>query len=223
MFITIQKETDAGIYVSGAKVVATARRSPLQFPRPERRDADQRHRPRGDVHHADERARREAFCRNSYEMARARWARRSTIRSPRASTRTTRSSCSTTCVHPVGERAASPRHREDQDLLSALGLPQQLPVPGLHAARRQARLPGRRAAKALRHRADEFRGNQAMLGEVIAWRNLFWAISDAMAMNRCRGSATRCCRTRSRARATAFAGDAAGASRRSSTRSSPRR
>jgi 4-hydroxyphenylacetate 3-monooxygenase len=31
--------------------------------------------------------------------------------------------------------------------------------------------------------ADEFRGNQAMLGEVIAWRNLFWAISDAMAMN----------------------------------------
>ena len=34
---------------------------PLQFPRPERRDADQRHRPRGDVHHADERARREAY------------------------------------------------------------------------------------------------------------------------------------------------------------------
>jgi len=39
-------------------------------------------------------------------------------------------------------------------------------------------------AKALKTTgADEFRGNQAMLGEVIAWRNLFWAISDAMAMN----------------------------------------
>jgi 4-hydroxyphenylacetate 3-monooxygenase len=39
-------------------------------------------------------------------------------------------------------------------------------------------------AKALRAAgADEFRGNQAMLGEVIAWRNLFWAISDAMAAN----------------------------------------
>ena len=39
-------------------------------------------------------------------------------------------------------------------------------------------------AKALRTTgADEFRGNQAMLGEIIAWRNLFWAISDAMAMN----------------------------------------
>src|SRR5580704_7488759 len=39
-------------------------------------------------------------------------------------------------------------------------------------------------AKALRATgAEEFRGNQAMLGEVIAWRNLFWAISDAMALN----------------------------------------
>ena len=36
VFITIQKETDAGIYVSGAKVVATVvRADPLQFPRPE--------------------------------------------------------------------------------------------------------------------------------------------------------------------------------------------
>jgi 4-hydroxyphenylacetate 3-monooxygenase len=39
-------------------------------------------------------------------------------------------------------------------------------------------------AKALRATgADEFRGNQAMLGEVIAWRNLFWAVSDAICMN----------------------------------------
>jgi 4-hydroxyphenylacetate 3-monooxygenase len=39
-------------------------------------------------------------------------------------------------------------------------------------------------AKALRAAgSDEFRGNQAMLGEVIAWRNLFWGLSDAMALN----------------------------------------
>jgi 4-hydroxyphenylacetate 3-monooxygenase len=39
-------------------------------------------------------------------------------------------------------------------------------------------------AKALRAAgSDEFRGNMAMLGEVIAWRNLFWALSDAMALN----------------------------------------
>jgi 4-hydroxyphenylacetate 3-monooxygenase len=30
---------------------------------------------------------------------------------------------------------------------------------------------------------DEFRGNQAMLGEIIAWRDLFWSLSDAMASN----------------------------------------
>jgi 4-hydroxyphenylacetate 3-monooxygenase len=39
-------------------------------------------------------------------------------------------------------------------------------------------------AKALRVAgSDEFRGNQAMLGEIIAWRNLFWALTDAMAAN----------------------------------------
>src|SRR5947208_4629478 len=39
-------------------------------------------------------------------------------------------------------------------------------------------------AKALRTTgADEFRGNQALLGEIIAWRNLFWALTDAMAHN----------------------------------------
>jgi 4-hydroxyphenylacetate 3-monooxygenase len=30
---------------------------------------------------------------------------------------------------------------------------------------------------------DDARGNQVLLGEVIAWRNLFWALSDAMANN----------------------------------------
>ncbi|KIL73264.1 4-hydroxyphenylacetate 3-hydroxylase family protein [Bacillus badius] len=30
---------------------------------------------------------------------------------------------------------------------------------------------------------DQFRGVQANVGEVIAWKNMFWALSDAMAMN----------------------------------------
>src|SRR5262249_50062306 len=39
-------------------------------------------------------------------------------------------------------------------------------------------------AKALRAAgSDDFRGNQAMLGEIVAWRNLFWALTDAMAGN----------------------------------------
>lgn len=37
-------------------------------------------------------------------------------------------------------------------------------------------------AKALRTTGgDAFRGNQAMLGEIIGWRNLFWSLADAMA------------------------------------------
>jgi 4-hydroxyphenylacetate 3-monooxygenase len=39
-------------------------------------------------------------------------------------------------------------------------------------------------AKALRATGgDEFRGNQAMLGEIVAWRDLFWSLSDGMASN----------------------------------------
>src|SRR5438105_3773635 len=39
-------------------------------------------------------------------------------------------------------------------------------------------------AKSLRAAgSDEFRGNQALLGEVIGWRNLFWGLTDAMAHN----------------------------------------
>ena len=39
-------------------------------------------------------------------------------------------------------------------------------------------------AKALRCTGgDEARNNQVLLGEVIAWRHLFWALSDAMANN----------------------------------------
>jgi 4-hydroxyphenylacetate 3-monooxygenase len=39
-------------------------------------------------------------------------------------------------------------------------------------------------AKALRCTGgDEARGNQVLLGEAIAWRNLFWSLSDAMANN----------------------------------------
>jgi 4-hydroxyphenylacetate 3-monooxygenase len=30
---------------------------------------------------------------------------------------------------------------------------------------------------------DEFRGNQAMLGEIVSWRNLFWSLSECMASN----------------------------------------
>ena len=43
--------------------------------------------------------------------------------------------------------------------------------------------------------AKDFRGVQAHVGEVLAWRNLFWALTDAMARTPSRGPATRCCPT----------------------------
>ena len=61
VFITVQKETDAGIYrlgrQGGRDLVGD---HALQFPRPERCDAGQRSGPRDHVHRADERAGREA-------------------------------------------------------------------------------------------------------------------------------------------------------------------
>ena len=80
-------------------------------------------------------------------------------------------------------------------------------------------------AKALRAAgSDEFRGNQAMLGEIIAWRHLFWGLTDAMAMNRRRGSTAPCCRTCNPARATGcLPGTPTAAMKEIVERSSPRR
>ena len=38
--------------------------------------------------------------------------------------------------------------------------------------------------------AKEFRGVQAQVGEVLAWRNTFWGLTDAMARTCCPGPAT---------------------------------
>ena len=187
VFITIQKETDAGIYVSGAKVVATVVGAhALQFPRPERRDrARPRHRSRGDVHRADECAGREAVLPHLLRDDGERDGHAVRLSAVVALRRERRDLRVRQCVHPLGGRAAPPRPREAQDLLSASGFLRRLPVPGLHAASRSSSTSWSGViAKALRATgADEFRGNQAMLGEVIAWRNLFWALTDAMAMN----------------------------------------
>ena len=44
----------------------------------------------------------------------------------------------------------------------------------------------------------EFRGIQASIGEILAWRNMFWALTDAMcAQRRCHRRTGRSCRHRS--------------------------
>ena len=116
----------------------------LQFPRPERRGAAARHRSRGDVHRADERAGREAVLPHLLRDDGERDGHAVRLSAVVALRRERRHLRVRQCVHPLGGRAAPPRPREAQDLLPAVGLPGRLSVPGLHAACGQARLPGRR-------------------------------------------------------------------------------
>ena len=154
VFITIQKETDAGIYrlgrQGGGDLVGD---HALQFPRPERRDAGQRSRPRDHVHRADECAGREAVLPHLLRDDGERDGHAVRLSAVVALRRERRDLRVRQRVHPLGGHADLSRRREAQDLLSALGLRERLPVPGLHAARREARLPRRRRRQgAARHR-----------------------------------------------------------------------
>jgi 4-hydroxyphenylacetate 3-monooxygenase len=185
VFITIQKETDAGIYVSGAKVVATA--SALTHYNFLGQNAAM------PINDSDLAVMFIApmnapgvklFCRTSYEM--------------------TASVMGTPYDYPLSSRF---------DENDAIFVFDNVLIPWenvlLHRDIEKIKIFYPRSgflngfqfqgctrlavkldflvgiiAKALKATgADEFRGNQAMLGEVIAWRNLFWAISDAMATN----------------------------------------
>ena len=102
VYMHVEKETDAGLIVSGAKVVATtstlthynfiANNGALPIKTKEFAFVCMVPTDAPGV---------KLFCRPSYEMtAGGRWARRSTTRSRAAWTRTTRSSCSTRCSCP---------------------------------------------------------------------------------------------------------------------------
>jgi 4-hydroxyphenylacetate 3-monooxygenase len=186
VFITIQKETDAGIYVSGAKVVATSSAlthynflgqnaaamaindtdlavmfiAPMNAPGVK------------------------LFCRASYEM------QASVMGTPYDYPLSSRFDENDAIF--VFDNAFIPwedvlLHR-DLDKLKVF-FPQSGFLAGYQfqgCTRLAVKLDFLVGviAKALRTTGgDEFRGNQAMLGEIIAWRNLFWALTDAMALN----------------------------------------
>ena len=182
VYITIQKETDAGIYVSGAKVVATS--SALTHYNFLGQNAAM------PINDSDLAVMFIApmnapgvklFCRASYEM--------------------TASVMGTPFDYPLSSRFDENDaifvfdnvfipwedvllHRDLEKL--KIFFPQSGFLAGYQfqgCTRLAVKLDFLAGvlAKAL-HAAgsDEFRGNQAMLGEVIAWRNLFWALSDAM-------------------------------------------
>lgn len=183
VFITIQKETDAGIVVSGAKVVATSSAlthynflgqnaaMPINDPDLAVMFIAPMNSPGVKL-----------FCRNSYEM--------------------TASVMGTPFDYPLSSRFDENDaifvfdnvfvpwenvllHRDIEKIKTFYprsGFVNGFTFQGCTRLAVKLDFMVGIIAKALRATgADEFRGNQAMLGEVIAWRNLFWAISDAMA------------------------------------------
>src|SRR5215212_1176574 len=185
VFITIQKETDAGAYVSGAKVVATASAithynflgqnaaMPVSDPDLAIMFIAPMNAPGVKL-----------FCRTSYEMM------ASVMGTPYDYPLSSRFDENDAIF--VFDNAFIPwedvlLHRDLEKL--KIFFPQSGFLAGYQfqgCTRLAVKLDFLVGviAKALRTTgADDFRGNQAMLGEIIAWRNLFWALTDAMALN----------------------------------------
>ncbi len=178
----VEKETDAGIVVSGAKVVATGSvLTNYTFVAHHGLHSGAGQEIRRGVHGADQSSRREIhlphLLRDDVDGD-GQPVRLSAVEPHRRERRG---------VHPrqgfgaLGERVRLWRHGEGQQLLPAHRLPAAFRRARLHAARGQARLHRRAAPEGGRGLGHQgFRGVQANVGEVIAWRNLFWALSDAM-------------------------------------------
>ena len=185
VFITIQKETDAGLYVSGAKVVATS--SALTHYNFLGQNAAM------PIHDSDLAVMFitpmnvpgvKLLCRTSYEMA------ATVMGSPFDYPLSSRFDENDAIF--VFDNAFIPwenvlLHRDIEKLKTFYmrsGFLNGYQFQGCTRLAVKLDFLVGVIAKALQATgADEFRGNQAMLGEIIAWRNLFWAISDAMAMN----------------------------------------
>ena len=185
VFITIQKETDAGIFVSGAKVVATS--SAITHYNFLGQNAAM------PIHDSDLAVMFIApmnapgvklFCRTSYEMA------ASILGTPFDYPLSSRFDENDAIF--VFDNAFIPwenvlLHRDIEKI--KIFYPRSGFLAGYQfqgCTRLAVKLDFLVGviARALRATgAEEFRGNQAMLGEIIAWRNLFWAISDAMVHN----------------------------------------
>jgi 4-hydroxyphenylacetate 3-monooxygenase len=185
VFITIQKETDAGIYVSGAKVVATS--SALTHYNFVGQNAAM------PVNDSDlavmfiapmDAPGVKLFCRTSYEMM------ASVMGTPFDYPLSSRFDENDAIF--VFDNVLIPWedvliHRDIEKIkvfYPRSGFLHGLTFQGCTRLAVKLDFMVGIVAKALRAAgSDEFRGNQAMLGEMVAWRNLFWALSDAMAMN----------------------------------------
>jgi len=183
VFVTIQKDTDAGIYVSGAKGIATSAALTHYSFVPQSTATD-------DSDHAVtfiapvNAAGVKVICRSSYEMA------ASAIGTPFDYPLSSRFDENDSIL--VFDNAFIPWenvliHRDVEKFKKRyprFGFLAGHQMQGCTRLAVKLDFVAGLVAKTLNATgADGFRGNQAMLGEVIAWRNLFWALSDAMVMN----------------------------------------
>jgi 4-hydroxyphenylacetate 3-monooxygenase len=183
VFVTIQKDTDAGIYVSGAKGIATSAALTHYSFVPQSTATDD-----SDlavtfivpINAAGVRV----LCRSSYEMA------ASAIGTPFDYPLSSRFDENDSIL--VFDNAFIPWenvlvHRDVEKFKKRyprFGFLAGHQMQGCTRLAVKLDFMAGLIAKALNATgAEGFRGNEAMLGEVIAWRNLFWALSDAMAMN----------------------------------------
>jgi len=186
VFITIQKETDAGIYVSGAKVVATnSALTHYNFLGQGAGVVPTRDTDLAVIFIAPMNAPGvKLLCRTSYEMT------ANVMGSPFDYPLSSRFDENDAIF--VFDNVLIPwedvlLHRDIEKLKVFFPQSGFLQNYQLHGCTRLAVkldfLVGV-IVKALRAAgSDEFRGNQTLLGEIIAWRNLFWGLTDAMAHN----------------------------------------
>ena len=140
VYITIQKETDAGIYVSGAKVVATnSALTHYNFlgQNMGQEIIDPSH--GGHVHRPHEHAGHQADLPPVLRAGRRRHRLALGLSADLPLRRERRHLRVRQRLHPLGERHHPSRRRAAEDVLSALRLRQRLHAAGLHAHRREAR------------------------------------------------------------------------------------
>ncbi|HVV93229.1 MAG TPA: 4-hydroxyphenylacetate 3-hydroxylase N-terminal domain-containing protein [Hyphomicrobiales bacterium] len=185
VYVTIQKETDAGIYVSGAKVVATsAALTHYNFLGQNAATATD------DLDFAVmfilpmDAPGVKLFCRTSYERIAT---ERGTPFDYPLSSRFDENDAVFVLDNVFVPWEDVLVHRDVERIRSfqgGSGFLHGFCFQGCTRFAVKLDFFGGLVAKAL-HAAgtDVFRGNQALLGEIVAWRNLFWSLSDAMCCN----------------------------------------
>jgi 4-hydroxyphenylacetate 3-monooxygenase len=185
VYVTIEKENDAGVVVSGAKVVATAA-AITHYNFLGQNAATATHDPDMAIMFIlpMDAPGVKLICRNSYEEIAA---KTGTPYDYPLSSRFDENDAIFVLDHVLIPWENVLVHRDTEKILSFYprsGFLNGFCFQGCTRYAVKLDFIAGLVAKALHATGgDEFRGNQAMLGEIVAWRDLFWSLSDSMATN----------------------------------------